>query len=154
MWNMEARCRWSPADLDRAVLESRGEHHFIYYQCMKGSKLGGITLRPRENISHLMWKRLDRFTLLYTSVPTSHPDKLVTADKERAEMPVSLKIKEVAVNQCKIEYVRKRSKRAHLVDELNLHSPCTLLTLTLFLPNQPSLASHLLALTLAALAGT
>jgi len=75
LWTIDLKSRWSGADLERRVLETKNAHHTITYQAKRGAVFGGITGRPRDQVNDAIWKEQDDESLVYAALPhtEAHP---------------------------------------------------------------------------------
>jgi hypothetical protein len=108
MLDTPARCRWSYSDVERDVLETKNDHHFVAYQCKKGSHGGLLKLRPREGVSSGIWRQEADGSFVYVGVPTEHPRKQnVPAERVRSRMSVAMTIEETSPGVCEVVYVNQ-----------------------------------------------
>jgi len=72
LWTIDLKSRWTGADLERRVLETKSSHRAIRYQAKRGTVFGGITGRPRDMVLDAVWKEQDDGSLMYVEFPTKH----------------------------------------------------------------------------------
>jgi hypothetical protein len=107
IWDVSARCRWSDSDMERSVLATKNDHHYIGYTCKRGSHGAGLKLLPREGVSTALWRRENDGALVFVGVPTEHDlAEPKPSMRVRAKMPTSFTIKKTSSpGMCKIVYI-------------------------------------------------
>ena len=142
LYEMDARCRWGDADLERRVLERKGDHSLVGYQLKKGTH-GAISMHPRDGVSKIVWKRERDGSYLLVGVPWEHASKPANSSDHagrrrsevmrsvtehlgvqpkyrhgqkhvRTKMYTTIKISDASPGFCKLVYVNQLDLGGHL----------------------------------------
>jgi hypothetical protein len=58
LWCIESRCRRTPEDYERVVLEKSSPHAEVQYMSKHGYRRRGFSLRPRDGLSDCVWTHM------------------------------------------------------------------------------------------------
>jgi hypothetical protein len=115
MLDFGARCRWDDSDVERSVLWTINDHHYICYVRKKGIYVGGLKIRPREGMNAVLWRQEDDKTLFLVAVTAEHELRPInSAERVRIKMPLSMLISEITPCVCRVVYINQLDMGANL----------------------------------------
>ncbi len=109
LWNFDAKCRWTKADLDREVVENVSAHNQTRYHCIRVLLGGKMQYKPREYTSTAIWKKIDEGTFLIVTMPIAVVrSKPFRVDRIRAEVCSVNRLQQISHGLCRVVNLTRR----------------------------------------------